>query len=89
MAQDSSAPATKEDVGLLMERMGEMDMKLERKADASEVKIWIQTEGEKTRKYFDLVAENLHYDLVGVYKDRTEDHEQRIRRLEHKTGLAA
>lgn len=55
MAQDSSAPATKEDVGLLMERMGEMDMKLERKADASEVKIWIQTEGEKTRKYLILL----------------------------------
>lgn len=101
MAQDTSALATKEDIRLVMERMGELELKFERKVDESqeemiakmhvwkaETAAWVQLEAKKTKQYFDVVAENLRYDLVGIYKDRTEDHEQRIKRLERKTGLA-
>jgi archaellum component FlaC len=124
MAQDMSAPATKEDIGLLMEQMGTFEDRMgtfedkmgtmedrmgtmedrmgtmedrmgtmedrmgtmEGKVGSLERKFEVWK--EEVKEHFNLVAENLRYDLVGIYKDRTEDHEHRIKRLERKTGLA-
>lgn len=102
MAQDASAPATKTDLGSLKQELKTdiASLKQEFKTDIASLKKELKTDiglleikfeqwKEEVKEHFNIVAENLRYDLVGIYKDRTEDHEQRIRRLERKTGLAA
>lgn len=90
MAQEVSAPATKQDIGLLMERMGTFEDRMgSLETRVTEWREEMFEWKEEVKEHFNLVAENLRYDLVGIYKDRTEDHEQRIRRLERKTGVVA
>ena len=42
---------------------------------------------EEILTHFDLVAETMRYDLLGAHKDRIENHEDRIRRLERHAGF--
>ncbi|OGJ58141.1 hypothetical protein A3H22_00080 [Candidatus Peribacteria bacterium RIFCSPLOWO2_12_FULL_55_15] len=39
-------------------------------------------------QHFNVVAENLVHDFKGIFKDRLEQHEDRIVRLEQHVGLA-
>lgn len=39
-------------------------------------------------QHMNVVAENLVHDFNGIFKDRLEQHEDRITRLEEHTGLA-
>ncbi|MCF7845149.1 MAG: hypothetical protein K9M03_04975 [Kiritimatiellales bacterium] len=83
MAQDNTAPATKKDIKILMDEIGKLyDANLKWK--------------EEITRHFDVVAENMHHDLLGAHKDDIEnlknaknDHEQRIHRLEKHTELVA
>jgi hypothetical protein len=86
------APATKEDIGLLMEAIGklysanqqwkeEIIDHLDKRVAASEA---------QTKAHFDLVAENITHDFQhGALHDRIEQHGDRIGRLERHVGLAA
>lgn len=86
----SSAPATKQDIQMLMEEIGklydtnaqwkqEIIETMDKKISASETKIIHQ---------FRVIAEDMRHDAFGIQKDRIEDHEHRIRRLERHTKLA-
>ena len=61
---------------MLMEQIGTYYDKTEKKIAESE---------ERMKQHFDVVAENLHYDMVGVHKDRID----RIKRLEDHTDVLA
>lgn len=80
MAKDASAPATKEDIRLLMEQVGHFYREWDQRT-----REWKQ----EIKDHFDLVTENQLYDFKGIFSDRTEDHERRIKRLERKAGSAA
>lgn len=87
MVTDDQAPATKQDIRLLMEQMGDYYVRTERRisqleADVKQWKVEIIHE-------FHVVAENLHRDFRDAFKDRTEQHEVRITLLEKRTGLIA
>jgi hypothetical protein len=81
--EGQAAPATKgdlllvkQDVQYIMERIGDLEVKVEDWKD-------------ELKEHFDIVAENILHDFKGTFKDRTEDHERRIKRLERKTGITA
>jgi hypothetical protein len=74
MPKDSKAPATKQDIQLLMTAIGKL-------YDANEQ--W----KEELKHHFDLTAETIRQDVQGANKDRIEDHENRIVRLEEHTGV--
>lgn len=38
---------------------------------------------------FKIIAEDLRHDLIGIHKDKLENHEDRITRIEEHVGLAA
>jgi hypothetical protein len=41
------------------------------------------------KEHFDFVAENIKHDFQGAFKDKLEQHEDRIVRLEEHAGLVA
>lgn len=73
MLKDDQATATKKDL---------QEMKEGTKKD-------LQAMEKRLVQHFNVVAENLVYDFQGVFKDRLEQHEDRIVRLEQHAGLAA
>ena len=87
MTQDPQAAATKEDIQMVMDMIGRMIMEMDEKIKASEerTKQHVFESEKRTKHHFDVVAENLHYDMVGVHKDRID----RIKRLEDHTDVLA
>lgn len=86
MSSDQHAPATKQDICLLMEQIGKYYQKTEKRfADMEER---ITKEAEETRRHFDVVAENIKHDFQGAFHDKLEQHDDRIVRLEEHVGLA-
>jgi hypothetical protein len=80
MADDTQASATKEDIRLLMEQIGTYYSKTQEQIAEME---------ERVMRHFDLTVETIRHDLLGANKDKIENHEDRIRRLERHTGLLA
>jgi hypothetical protein len=85
MADDKSAPATKEDIRLLMELVGSYYSQTEERIAESE---------ERLRRHFDLAVETIRHELTGankdklaVHDDQLNDHAKRLRRLERHAGL--
>ena len=66
----------KKDVGMLTQTVGTL---MEQMTESE----------ERIKRYFDVTVENLMYDFTGAKKDRIENHEDRIRRLERHNGLIA
>jgi hypothetical protein len=73
---DETTPATKADINLLMDEMS---------------KLYVANEQWKDEivRHFDVVAENIHYDMVGAHKDkigviddRSLQNRQRIEKIE-------
>jgi len=96
MVDNSQSPATKQDIFLVMQEIGKLYDANERWKNeiidaAGEWKDdmlhKMDTWKNETKQHFDLVAENLKYDFLGAHKDRIENHEDRIRRLERKVRL--
>lgn len=87
MPSDQNAPATKQDIYLLMEQMGKYYQQTEHRFAGMEERI--TKEGKETRHHFDVVAENIKHDFQGAFHDRLEQHEDRIVRLEERVGLVA
>jgi len=81
--QDPQAAATKRDIAMLMDEIGKLYVANQKWKD-------------EIMNHFDVVAENMHHDLLGAHKDkigvlsdRSEKHEKRIAKLEQHTGLIA
>ncbi|MDD5041942.1 MAG: hypothetical protein PHX87_06110 [Candidatus Peribacteraceae bacterium] len=77
---DDTAPATKADIGELRE----------------EFTAQFKTFKDEILRHFDLAVETIRHDLVGAnrdeilqMKDKSQDHERRIVRLERSAGLPA
>ena len=85
MNESSQAPATKQDVSMIMSEIGKLYDANERWKDGLELKML--TWKEEIIHDFKVFAENLHYDLVGVHKDKISNHEDRIVRIEDAIGL--
>lgn len=86
MAHPSPAPATKEDIQLLMQEIGKLydanarwKGEIEDRIDASE---------ERMKRHFDMVVETIRHDLLGAHKDRIENHENRLTHVERRLGIA-
>ena len=54
---------------------------------ANENKMMEDMHKEDIMRYFDVTVETIRHDLLGANKDRIEQHEDRIRRLEQRIGL--
>jgi hypothetical protein len=79
MANGSSAPATKEDVGMIMELLVRNELNIER------VEREMQLRFDETKRHFDVVAENIKHDMLhGALHDKVAQHEDRIRVLERR-----
>lgn len=104
MTDDTTAPATKQDIAMLMEEFGKIWMWKEDvdqwrtnmdqwKVDFErKLDVWKQ----ELKEHFDLVAENIRYDFraanreeIEVLKDRSKDHGKRIGALEQVVGITA
>ncbi|HUY92240.1 MAG TPA: hypothetical protein VMV10_26100 [Pirellulales bacterium] len=91
---DSTAPATKEDIRLLMEQMGKLY-----DADArwkDDIQNSISRWKDEIIEHFDVAVETIrhemraaHHDSIELLRDQTADHAKRIKRLERHAGLAA
>lgn len=84
---DDTTPATKADISGLRNEL---------KADIRELREEISTSKEEILHEFRLTVETIRHDLVGAnrdeitqMKDKSQDHESRIRRLERSSSLAA
>jgi hypothetical protein len=49
----------------------------------------IRASEERMKEHFDLAVETIRHDLMEAHRDRIEDHELRIRRLERHPRLKA
>ena len=83
MANDDNAPATKGDLRKL------------KKEILLEVNGMMKSNNEEIFRYFNLVAETMRHDLVGahpdqveVLKDKSVNHEERIKALERSKGFS-
>jgi hypothetical protein len=83
MSTDPGAPATKEDIRLLMEQMGTYYANTADRFAAVEQRI------EELHEHFGVVAENIKHDFRGAFADKLDQHEDRIVRLERRAGLRA
>lgn len=85
---DQNAPATKADIQFLTEQFGLLLDRADRTDGhiddlRSEMKAW----KEEIVHEFKVIAEDLRHDLIGSHKDKIEQHEDRLVRLERHTGL--
>lgn len=74
MVNDSSAPATKQDVSLLMETMGNIYVEIKESED-------------RMVQQFHVIAEQIHHDAIGANRDEIEVVKDRVTALERHTGL--
>ena len=98
MADDATAPATKQDITLIMEGMANYYQKMERKTEQwkEEMKGEMTQWKQEIIYEFHVVSEDIRHealgankDTIGVLSDRSEKHEKRIARLETHAGLIA
>lgn len=84
MKKDDQTAATKKDL---------QELRLETKKDLAELKVGVKRDLREMEgrlvQHFNVVAENLVHDFKGIFKDRLEQHEDRIVRLEQHAGLVA
>ena len=83
MADQNQSPATKEDVKGIMEYLVRNDGR------TSSLEKKMEKDKKEISHEFHVVAEDIKHDFKGAFKDRVEQHDDRILRLEQHTGLAA
>lgn len=93
MTKASSAPATKQDLHLLQQdfhllREGVDQFKTDVMQSFQELREDMRTWKSEVIHEFHVVAEDMRHDAFGIQKDRLENHEDRIVRLEHHAGLS-
>lgn len=79
--------ATKKDLQA-MEKRTKKDLQAVEKRLTEATKKDLQAMETRLVQHFNVVAENLVHDFKGIFKDRLEQHEDRIVRLEQHVGLA-
>ncbi len=86
-SDNSQAAATKQDIKMIMDQIGKLYDANERWKDEilEQQKEW----KEEIVHEFKVVAEDFRHDAMGANKDRIENHEDRIVRLEQHTKLLA
>ncbi len=91
MPKDDQAPATKKDVKMLMGHIGRLYDANERWKNEiiHTVDGKIEDSEERTKRYFDVVVEDIRHDLEGANKDEIEVIKDRVTRLEKHTKIAA
>ncbi len=104
MADDSSAPATKQDIRMLMDEFGKMwqwKAQVEDRFDVLEERVELLNQDMKryfaeSKEHFDLIAENIREDFrsanreeIEVIKDTQKRDGNRITVLEQTMGIAA
>lgn len=84
MKKDDHTVATKADLQAMEKRTKKdlQELRLETKKD-------LQAMETRLVQHFNVVAENLVHDFKGIFKDRLEQHEDRIVLLEQHVGLVA
>ncbi|MDD5624026.1 MAG: hypothetical protein PHI23_04955 [Candidatus Peribacteraceae bacterium] len=96
--QDQTAPATKQDIAMLMESIGNFYDASERWKEEmlKQMSQWKEEVKEDTKRHFDVSVEQIRRDLLGanraeivVLQNNSKDHKQRIERLERFTGVVA
>ena len=92
MAQDSSAPATKQDVSLIMEGIGGVHIAVANmKTEISDLRVEIDEKiaasEDRMVHQFHVIAEKIHHDAIGANRDEIEVVKDRVTRLERHTGL--
>jgi hypothetical protein len=94
-SKTGNAPATKADIGMLMDEIGRLYDANQRWKDEiigtldERIDSRIAASEKRMQHHFGLAVENIRAELVGANKDRIENHEGRIARLEDRIGLAA
>jgi len=83
---DASAPATKQDIALLMEEMRKLYQANERWKD--EILEANERWERELMLHFDVIAESLRVDIRAI-GEPLQDHDRRITRLERHTGLVS
>lgn len=85
MTDDRDVAASKEDIRLLMEQMGDYYARTAEQLAAmkDEMAVW----KEEIVHEFHVVAEDIRHDMLGMHKDKIENHEDRLLRLERHAGL--
>jgi len=93
--EDDNTPATKADIQRLLDAAVDA-LKTNARQLTDELKNDAEDHKEDLKRDFRVVVEKAHADILGakkdqveLLKDRSEDHEQRIKRLEVTAGLAA
>src|SRR5438045_4071723 len=88
------APATKEDIRILMEGQGKMYIAMQQWKD--DLLDEMDATEQRMKLHFDAAVENVRHDLAAVRKDEIEvikdkqkNHEKRIGRVEDALGIAA
>jgi len=76
MADNSQAPATKQDVAFIMDALAKVYQE-------------IQASEDRQHQKFMVLFEDLRHDMIGTHKDKIQQHEERIQRLEKHTKLVA
>ena len=79
------APATKQDIALLMDSIGKHYDATERWKN--EILEHMSKWKEEMHRHFDVVAEELRHDVLGAFRDHTSTVERRFLRLERHCGL--
>lgn len=98
MSPTDDAPATKKDITMLMTEIGKLYEANERWKDEilesseqwkNEIIMANEKWKDEIKAHFDFVAENIKYDFKGAFKDKVEQHEDRLVRLEEHVGTTA
>lgn len=101
MVSNPAAPATKQDVALIMESISGLYQAIANfRIETEQWKVEMQRQSEEWKdeiiRHFDVVTENLDRDLRGAFRDHTSvntnrfaGHDKRITRLERHTGLVS
>lgn len=90
--EHSTTPATKADIGLIMNEIGKLYIANEQWKD--EIITYVDNKAEETKRHFDVVAENLKHDFWGIHNDKisvlndqANDHEERLVTIEKQLAI--
>lgn len=85
MTKTTSAPATKQDVRLIMEELGKLYDANE--GWKTEIVGKMETWKKEVIEGFHVVAENIHKDAISANKETIDLHRNRIENIENVLGL--
>lgn len=88
MPKDNTAPATKEDVRLLMKMIGTSEERMTRHFN-QEIAKRIRASEVSVKRHFDVAVETIRHDLLGANADEIESLKNRVTRIETHVGLTA